>query len=422
MQRKIARVGAREILDSRGNPTVEASVYLTDGTVGVASVPSGASTGKYEAHELRDGDSARFGGRGVLRAVDNIRRIISPALVGADPFDQFVIDSTMISLDGTRDKASLGANATLAVSLAAARAAACCEGVPLYRYLGGVRACRLPVPMMNILNGGAHAANNLEVQEFMILPLGAADFEEGVRMCCDVYRTLGTLLKRAGKSTTVGDEGGYAPDLSGEEEALSLICEAIVGAGYSTDAIGLALDAAASEWWQDGETGYRLPKTNVKMTSDALIDRWDRLIEEFPIVSIEDGLGEDDGDGWRSMTQRLGGKIMLVGDDLFVTNTARLAEGMDRGWGNAILVKPNQIGTLTEVLSVVDMATAGGYRHILSHRSGETEDTSIADLAVATGAPFIKAGAPARGERVAKYNRLSKIGRVLGDAAEYGMA
>jgi enolase len=416
---KIVRTGAREILDSRGNPTVEASVYLSDGTIGVAAVPSGASTGSYEALELRDGDPKRFGGKGVTRAVEHVRRIISPALTGADAFDQFLIDSTLIGLDGTQDKSHLGANATLAVSLAAARAAACSLSMPLYRYLGGARATRLPVPMMNILNGGAHASNNIDIQEFMILPLGADSFAEGVRIGAEVYASLRSILKEAGKSTAVGDEGGCAPDLAGDEEAIELILKAIERAGYNTDTVALALDAAASEWYSDGV--YRLPKRMKEMSADALIDYWEALTETYPIVSIEDGLGEDDFAGWKKLTERIGDRVMLVGDDLFVTNSARLAQGIEGGYGNSILIKPNQIGTLTETLSVIDLASINGYRYILSHRSGETEDTAIADLAVATGAPFIKSGAPARGERVAKYNRLTKIECVLGDASEYGI-
>lgn len=416
---KIVRTSAREILDSRGNPTVEASVYLSDGTVGVASVPSGASTGSHEALEMRDDDQSRWGGKGVLRAVENVRRLISPALTGADAYDQFLIDSTMISLDGTQTKSRLGANATLAVSLAAARAAACSLSMPLYRYLGGARSKRLPVPMMNILNGGAHASNNVDIQEFMIVPLGAENFMDGVRMCSEIYAALRAILKSEGKSVSVGDEGGYAPDLDGDEEAIELIIRAIGRAGYDTDAVALALDAAASEWW-DGEN-YHLPKRGRRMSAEELVDYWEELADRYPIVSIEDGLGEDDFEGWRNLTNRIGGQVMLVGDDLFVTDSRRLADGIEGGYANSILIKPNQIGTLTETLEVIDMATVNGYRYILSHRSGETEDTAIADIAVATGAPFIKSGAPARGERVAKYNRLGKIECVLGDAAEYGI-
>ena len=415
---KIVRACAREILDSRGNPTVEASVYLTDGTVGVASAPSGASTGKYEALELRDGERERYGGKGVCRAVDHVRRVISPALTGVDAYDQFAIDSTLITLDGTEDKSRLGANATLAVSLAAARAAACSQNMPLFRYLGGAKAYRLPVPMMNILNGGAHASNNIDIQEFMILPLGADTFEDAVRMCAEIYAALKGILKKEGKATGVGDEGGFAPDLSCDEEAIEVILRAIEVAGYDTDTVALALDAAASEWWTGD--GYLLPKRNIKMSSQDLISYWDTLSQKYPIVSIEDGLGEDDFDGWVGLTEKLGDQMMLVGDDLFVTNTKRLARGISANCANSILIKPNQIGTLTETLSVIDLASENGYRYILSHRSGETMDTAIADIAVATGAGFIKSGAPARGERVAKYNRLTKIEQVLGDAAEYG--
>ena len=415
---KFVRANAREILDSRGNPTVEATVHLSDGTVGIASVPSGASTGKYEATEMRDGDQHRYGGRGVRRAVENVRQIISPALTGIDAFDQFGIDYALVALDGSENKSSLGANATLAVSLACARAGACAQNLPLYRYLGGARAFRLPIPMMNILNGGAHASNNIDIQEFMIVPRGADTFAEGVRICGEIYTSLNAILKREGKSAGVGDEGGFAPDLTNDEEAIELILRAIEVAGYDTDCVALALDAAASEWWTGSE--YHLPKRNITMTTESLISYWEKLVNKYPIVSIEDGLGEDDLEGWATLTARIGDRVMLVGDDLFVTNEKRLVQGINAGAGNAILIKPNQIGTLTETLNVIQRAQDCGYRFILSHRSGETEDSAIADIAVATGAYYIKAGAPARGERVAKYNRLMKIEQVLGDAAEYG--
>lgn len=417
---QIVRTVAREILDSRGNPTVEASVLLSDGTTGIAAVPSGASTGRYEAHELRDSGRPRYGGRGVQDAVYNVNRLISPALSGISAYEQEEIDRTMIALDGTENKSKLGANAILAVSLAAARAAAVSLGEPLFRYLGGAGAKTLPVPMMNILNGGAHAANNIDVQEFMILPVGAADFSEAMRMGAEIYRKLGKLLSERGLSTTVGDEGGFAPNLGSDEEAIDLICRAILDAGYDLDTVKIALDAATSEWYDERTRSYFLPKREKKMTSEELIEYWERLSHKYPIVSLEDGLGEEDFDGWRMLTERLGKRMMLVGDDLFVTNVSRLRMGIELGAGNAILIKPNQIGTVSETLDVIALARRTGYRHILSHRSGETEDTSIADMAIATAAPFIKAGAPARGERVAKYNRLLKIESVLGEFSSYG--
>ncbi len=415
---KIVRVSAREILDSRGCPTIEASVHLSDGTVGVASAPSGASTGSHEAHELRDGDAARYGGRGVLRAVENVHRIISPTLTGALIYDQYEIDSTLIALDGTGNKEHLGANTTLAVSLAAARAAACSLSMPLYRYLGGSRVVHLPIPMMNILNGGRHASNNLDVQEFMIVPIGADSFAEAVRIGAEVYAALKRILFTRSCSIAVGDEGGFAPDLTGDEEAIEVIMEAIRLAGYTTDIVGIALDVAASEWLADG--GYCMPKCRRSITADELIDHWCALAEKYPIISLEDPLGEDDFPAWTRLTERLGGEVMLVGDDLFVTNTRRLSDGIEGGYANSVLVKPNQIGTLTETMSVIDMAREHGYRQIMSHRSGETEDTCISDIAVACGTGFIKAGAPCRTERVSKYNRLMKIELSLGDAATYG--
>lgn len=417
-QPKIVRASAREILDSRGTPTLEASVYLSDGTVGTASVPSGASTGSHEAFEKRDGDRKRYGGKGVLTAVDHVNRSISPELTGMDAYDQYALDARLLTLDGTEQKTHLGANALLGVSLAAARAAANSLGLPLFRYLGGAKAFRLPVPMMNILNGGKHAANNLDIQEFMVVPLGAESMADAVRIGAEVTAALRELLKAKGLTVAVGDEGGCAPDLKDEREAIEWILSAIEHAGYHTDAVAIALDAAATEW--KAEQGYRLPKSGRAYSAAELVEYWEGLVGQYPIVSIEDGMGEDDFDGWRLLTERLGEELMLVGDDLFVTNPRRLAEGIESGYANAILIKPNQIGTLTETLTVIDLAHRSRYRTIVSHRSGETEDTTIADLAVATSAPFIKTGAPVRGERTCKYNRLMKIERCLADAAVYG--
>ena len=417
-QPKIVRASAREILDSRGTPTLEASVYLSDGTVGTASVPSGASTGSHEAFEKRDGDRKRYGGKGVLSAVDHVNRSISPELTGMDAYDQYALDARLLSLDGTEQKTHLGANALLGVSLAAARAAANSLGLPLFRYLGGAKAFRLPVPMMNILNGGKHAANNLDIQEFMVVPLGAESMADAVRIGAEVTAALRELLKAKGLTVAVGDEGGCAPDLKDEREAIEWILSAIEHAGYHTDAVAIALDAAATEW--KAEQGYRLPKSGRAYSAAELVEYWEGLVGQYPIVSIEDGMGEDDFDGWRLLTERLGEELMLVGDDLFVTNPRRLAEGIESGYANAILIKPNQIGTLTETLTVIDLAHRSGYRTVVSHRSGETEDTTIADLAVATSAPFIKTGAPVRGERTCKYNRLMKIERCLANAAVYG--
>lgn len=417
-QPKIVRASAREILDSRGTPTLEASVYLSDGTVGTASVPSGASTGSHEAFEKRDGDRKRYGGKGVLSAVDHVNRSISPELTGMDAYDQYALDARLLTLDGTEQKTHLGANALLGVSLAAARAAANSLGLPLFRYLGGEKAFRLPVPMMNILNGGKHAANNLDIQEFMVVPLGAESMADAVRIGAEVTAALRELLKAKGLTVAVGDEGGCAPDLKDEREAIEWILSAIEHAGYHTDAVAIALDAAATEW--KAEQGYRLPKSGRAYSAAELVEYWEGLVGQYPIVSIEDGMGEDDFDGWRLLTERLGEELMLVGDDLFVTNPRRLAEGIESGYANAILIKPNQIGTLTETLTVIDLAHRSGYRTIVSHRSGETEDTTIADLAVATSAPFIKTGAPVRGERTCKYNRLMKIERCLANAAVYG--
>ena len=417
---QIIKCCARQILDSRGNPTVEASVFLADGTVGMASVPSGASTGIYEAHEKRDGDQSRYGGLGVCDAVTSVCRVISPAISGVCASEQYELDRLLVRLDGTENKSKLGANAILAVSLAVARSAANWFHVPLYRYLGGIDACRLPVPMMNILNGGAHASNNLEIQEFMIVPVGAPSFSEGLRAGSEIYHALGRLLKQKGLPTTVGDEGGYAPNLQNDEDALALICEAIDSAGYSTDTVKIALDAAASEWYTD-DGHYHTPKRALDYDADGLIGYWSDLCNRFPmIISIEDALDQRDNEGWAKLTRTLKDKVMLVGDDLFVTSTDRLEQGIANGIANAILIKPNQIGTLSETMEVIRTAKQHGYKFIISHRSGETEDTTIADIAVATNAPFIKTGAPCRSERVAKYNRLLRIEAALNGSARYG--
>ncbi|MBQ9780685.1 MAG: phosphopyruvate hydratase [Clostridia bacterium] len=417
---QITKCCAREILDSRGFPTVEATVVLCDGSVGVASVPSGASTGQFEAHELRDGDKNRYHGKGVREAVRNVCDIICPAISGMYASEQAEIDRAMMTLDGTQNKSKLGANAMLAVSLATARAAANWYQIPLYRYLGGVNAQRLPIPMMNVLNGGAHASNNVEIQEFMILPVGAPTFAEAMRWGSEIYHTLGKILKKDGLATGVGDEGGFAPDLPSDEAAIEYLIKAIKEAGYNTEQVKISLDVAASEWQKAGEKDtYVLPKANKTISRDSLIDRWAEYAEKYPIFSIEDGLAEEDFEGWMTLTQRLGDKVRLVGDDLFVTNTERLRTGIERGAGNAILIKPNQIGTLSETLAVIGLAKDAGYDFILSHRSGETEDTTIADIAVAMGAPLIKSGAPCRAERTAKYNRLLRIEASLGKAV-YG--
>lgn len=417
---QIMKCCAREILDSRGNPTVEASVFLADGTVGMASVPSGASTGIYEAHEKRDGDKDRYGGRGVTDAVCAVCRVISPAIAGISAAEQAELDRVLLRLDGTDNKSGLGANAILAVSLASARAAANWHHIPLYRYLGGVDAYRLPVPMMNILNGGAHASNNVEIQEFMIVPVGLPRFSDALRAGSEIYHALGRLLKEKGFVTTVGDEGGFAPDLGSDEQAIDLICEAIREAGYTTDDVKVALDAAASEWY-DSDGVYVMPKRGTQYSRQELIDYWVGLCEKYPmILSIEDGLDQRDMEGWQKLTEALGKKIMLVGDDFFVTNTERLRRGIQQSAANAILIKPNQIGTLTETLEVIHLAKDAGYRFILSHRSGETEDTTLADIAVAMNAPFIKTGAPCRSERVAKYNRLLRIESALNSGGRYG--
>ena len=413
----IEKIMAREILDSRGTPTVEASVILTDGTKGVASVPSGASTGKFEAHEKRDGDPKRYGGKGVLQAVFSVNHVIAPVLTGRHAGEQAEIDRTLCELDGTQSKSKLGANAILAVSLATARAAAAFYRIPLYRYLGGLACVGTPVPMMNILNGGAHATNNIDIQEFMIVPVGAPTFAEALRIGSEIYHTLGTLLKAKGLSTAVGDEGGFAPDLESDEAALEILVAAIHEAGYDEATVKIALDVAASEWQTEAGL-YRLPKRGITLDRNELCGYLHRLAQCYPILSIEDGVAEDDYEGWWILTENLGKKVMLVGDDLFVTNEKRLADGIEKGLGNAILIKPNQIGTLSEVLRVCDLAQGAGYRIILSHRSGETEDTTIADIAVGLNAPFIKSGAPCRSERVAKYNRLLRIERSLCTADE----
>jgi enolase len=403
---KIKNISAREILDSRANPTVEARVELESGAIGIASVPSGASTGIHEAHELRDGDKSRYNGRGVLTAVKNINDVIRPALIDCSADDQEAIDRKMIALDQSTNKSNLGANAILAVSLAVARAAAMHQGLDLYKYLGGVRALSFPTPMFNILNGGKHADNNIEIQEFMVVPHGLP-MDEAVRAGSEIYHALAKILKAKGLSTAVGDEGGFAPNLSSDEGAIDLLVEAIGAAGYSTDRVGIALDVAASEWYENGK--YKMRKRNSESTAEQLIEYYRCICMKYPIISIEDGLAEDDFGGWYALTEALGDKVMLVGDDLFVTNEKRLAKGIELGAANAILIKPNQIGTLSEVMSVIDLASRSGYKYIISHRSGETPDAFISDLAVATGAQFIKAGAPCRGERVAKYNRLSEI-------------
>ncbi len=404
---RILSVRGFELMDSRSNPTVGASVILEDGSRGFAISPSGASTGAYEAHEMRDGDSSRYGGKGVLKAVSAINEIISPALIGKPADDQRLIDKTMTELDGTENKSRLGANAILAVSLAAAKAAAAHYGMPLYRYIGGINAKVMPRPMMNILNGGAHAANNIDIQEFMIIPFNICCFSEGLRRCSEIYHALGTILKSRGKATGVGDEGGFAPDLDSDESAIELIIEAIEKAGYTTEDIKITLDVASSEWYSDGK--YLLPKRNLKMTADALIEYYESLVEKYPIISIEDGAAEEDWNGWKKLTDRLGRRMQLVGDDLFVTNVRRFKKGIAEGAGNSILVKLNQIGTLSETLDVVELARENGYTAVISHRSGETEDTTIADLAVALNAGLIKTGAPCRTDRVAKYNRLLMI-------------
>ena len=420
----IEKVIGREILDSRGNPTVEAEVYLADGTVGRGTAPSGASTGEFEALELRDGDKSRYGGKGVSKAVENINTVINDAVKGIDASDTYAVDKAMIDADGTNDKSKLGANAILAVSIAAARAASIAMGVPLYRFLGGVSGNRLPVPMMNILNGGAHAANTVDVQEFMIMPVGAPSFKEALRQCAEVFHALAALLKSKGLATSVGDEGGFAPDLASDEEAIRYILEAVKNAGYEPGKdFMIAMDAASSEWKGSKKGEYILPKAGTKFTSSELIAHWKQLVEKYPIISIEDALDEEDWEGWQELTKELGGKVQLVGDDLFVTNTERLAKGISLGCGNSILIKLNQIGSVSETLEAIKMAHKAGYTAISSHRSGETADTTIADLAVALNTCQIKTGAPSRSERVAKYNQLLRIEEELGASAVYpGMA
>ncbi|WP_454971925.1 phosphopyruvate hydratase [Dorea sp.] len=416
----IEKVIGREIIDSRGNPTVEAEVYLLDGTVGRGAAPSGASTGEFEALELRDGDKSRFGGKGVTKAVENINTVINDALKGVDASDIYAVDTAMIAADGTKDKSNLGANAILAVSIASARVAANALEIPLYRFLGGVNGNRLPVPMMNILNGGAHAANTVDVQEFMIMPVGAPSFKEALRWCAEVFHALAALLKSKGLATSVGDEGGFAPDLASDEEAIQYILDAVKDAGYEPGKdFMIAMDAASSEWKGEKKGEYVLPKAGTKFTSEELIEHWKKLVDKYPIISIEDALDEEDWEGWQKLTAELGDKVQLVGDDLFVTNTERLSKGIELGCGNSILIKLNQIGSVSETLEAIKMAHKAGYTAISSHRSGETEDTTIADLAVALNTCQIKTGAPSRSERVAKYNQLLRIEEELGTSAVY---
>ena len=413
-------VYGREVLDSRGNPTVEVEVTLDDGSFARAIVPSGASTGAFEAVELRDGDKGRYGGKGVTKAVENINTAINDAVCGLDASDIYAVDKAMIKADGTKDKSNLGANAILAVSIAAARAASISLDIPLYRFLGGISGNRLPVPMMNILNGGAHAANTVDVQEFMIMPVGAPSFKEALRWCAEVFHALAALLKSKGLATSVGDEGGFAPDLASDEEAIQYILEAVKNAGYEPGKdFMIAMDAASSEWKGSKKGEYVLPKAGTKFTSAELIEHWKKLVEKYPIISIEDALDEEDWEGWQLLTKELGGKVQLVGDDLFVTNTERLAKGISLGCGNSILIKLNQIGSVSETLEAIKMAHKAGYTAISSHRSGETADTTIADLAVALNTCQIKTGAPSRSERVAKYNQLLRIEEELGESAVY---
>ena len=414
----ISDVYAREVLDSRGNPTVEAEVYLESGAVGRAIVPSGASTGAYEAVELRDGDKSRYLGKGVLKAVENVNNVIGPELIGWDALDQVGIDNRMIELDGTPNKGKLGANAILAVSMAVARAAAAAQDLSLYAYLGGFNAKTLPVPMMNILNGGAHADNNVDVQEFMILPVGAASFKEALRTGAEIFHSLKSVLKGKGMNTAVGDEGGFAPNLGSNEEALATILEAIERAGYKPgEDVFLGMDIASTEFFKDGK--YHLEGEGKSFTSAEFVDLLASWVDKYPIISIEDGCAEDDWEGWKLLTERLGGKVQLVGDDLFVTNTKRLSQGIAQGVGNSILVKVNQIGTLTETFDAIEMAKRAGYTAVISHRSGESEDSTIADIAVATNAGQIKTGAPSRTDRVAKYNQLLRIEDELDAVAQY---
>lgn len=418
---EIEKVIGREIMDSRGNPTVEAEVLLADGTIGRGTAPSGASTGEFEALELRDGDKARYGGKGVTKAVENINTTINDVLVGLDASDIYAVDRAMLAADCTKDKSNLGANAILAVSIAAARAAAISLDIPLYRFLGGVSGNRLPVPMMNILNGGAHATNTVDTQEFMIMPVGAPTFKEALRWCAEVFHSLAKILKAKGLATSVGDEGGFAPNLSSDDETIETILEAVKAAGYKPGKdFMIAMDAASSEWKSEkGKGYYHQPKSGRDFTSDELIQHWADLVEKYPIISIEDALDEEDWEGWQKLTKELGDKVQLVGDDLFVTNTERLSKGISLGCGNSILIKLNQIGSVSETLEAIKMAHKAGYTAISSHRSGETADTTIADLAVALNTCQIKTGAPSRSERVAKYNQLLRIEEELGDAAVY---
>jgi enolase len=417
---QIEKVCGREILDSRGNPTVEAEVILADGSVGRGTAPSGASTGEFEALELRDEDKSRYLGKGVLDAVKNINTIINNTICGMDASDIYAVDKAMIKADGTKDKSKLGANAVLAVSIATARAAAVSLDIPLYRFLGGISGNRLPVPMMNILNGGAHASNTVDVQEFMIMPVGAPSFKEALRWSAEVFHSLSALLKSKGLATSVGDEGGFAPNLSSDEEAIEYILEAIRNAGYEpNDDFMIAIDAAASEWKSDKKGEYVLPKAKTRFTSKELIAHWKGLVEKYPIISIEDALDEEDWEGWEKLTKEIGDKVQLVGDDLFVTNTERLKKGIQLGCGNSILIKLNQIGSVSETLEAIKMAHKAGYTAIASHRSGETEDTTIADLAVALNTCQMKTGAPSRSERVAKYNQLLRIEEELGESSVY---
>ena len=418
---EIVKVLGREILDSRGNPTVEADVHLADGTIGRAAVPSGASTGEHEAVELRDEDKSRYLGKGTRKAVENITAKISPALAGLDAADQTLVDRKMLDLDGTANKSKLGANAILAVSMAAARASAESEMTPLYRYIGGVNARVLPVPMMNVINGGAHADNSVDPQEFMIVPVGAKKFSEALRMGTETFHNLKSVLKKRGYSTAVGDEGGFAPNLKSNEEALEVLSEAILKAGYKPgEEIAIALDPAASEFYDAGKKKYVFKKSDKsEKTSDEMVEFWSSWVKQYPIISIEDGMAEDDWDGWKNLSNALGKKIQLVGDDLFVTNTERLQQGIDKGIGNSILVKVNQIGSLTETLEAVRLAASANYTAVISHRSGETEDAFIADLAVATNAGQIKTGSASRTDRIAKYNQLLRIEEELGEAAVY---
>ena len=420
----IVKVVGREILDSRGNPTVEAEVTLADGTIGRGMSPSGASTGIFEALELRDGDKSRYLGKGVTKAVENVNTVLADAVIGLDASDIYAVDAAMIAADGTKGKNKLGANAILAVSIAAARAAAASLDLPLYRFLGGLNANRLPVPMMNILNGGAHASNTVDIQEFMVMPVGAPSFKEALRWCAEVFHNLAKILKAEGLATSVGDEGGFAPNLASDEDALKYICKAIEAAGYVPGKdFMIAIDAAASEWKSDVKGEYVLPKAGTKFTTESLVAFWKDLADRYPIISLEDGMDEEDWEGWKLLTETIGDKVQLVGDDLFVTNTERLAKGIEGKNANAILIKLNQIGTVSETLEAIKMAHKAGFTAVTSHRSGETADTTIADLAVALNTCQIKTGAPSRSDRVAKYNQLLRIEEELGASAVYpGMA